>query len=951
MNRQKRHSGLIAAATLLGVPLTAVAQSVPAGTQSASASDRSGTLAEVTVTGSRVITNGNDSPSPVTVVQAQELQQVQPTTIADGLNDLPVFAGSRGQYSNPSGAGVAGAGNPAATELNLRNLGANRNLILFDGQRVPSTLITGIVDVNMIPQMLLQRVDMVTGGVSAVYGSDAITGVVNFVTNRTFEGVKLEGQTGISHYGDDRINKGGIAFGTRLFGGRAHFEGSYEHYGDAGVLHRSDRPWDTQWAVEGKGTAKDPYQLVDSVRLSGYPFGGLVARGVLAGQNFASNGTLSQLVNGAPTGSACCQVGGQGGYFDSTLKSPLTLDQAFGRLDFDLTDDLHGHVEATGNVESNNQYVYFQQLSATLSAQNPLLPQAYQTALAAAGQSKFTLSKLMQQDPLDAEISEHQYFVNGGLDGKLGKYDWGLDFDYGSNTLHNIEHNDENNARTFAALDAVVNPATGQIVCSVTLTNPGLYPGCVPLSLFGPTAASAAALNYILGNTNFTGRTKSYDMNGHIIGAPFKTWAGPVTTAISTEWRRQTYSASSDADPTALVQCTGLRFNCPPGTPVWNEAFASLSGVSQTVREAALEFDAPLLAYVPLVRSFNLNGAVRYTDYDTSGAYWTWKGGFDWHLNRDLTFRGTQSRDIRAPTLNDLYSPETIGSVNPEDLLTGTAPVVPQLSSGNRKLTAEIGHTSTAGVIWRPGWLEGLSLTLDGYYIKITNAITRVQGFTPTFQQICYASGGASPYCELQARPLGYTNASAANAVTAWYAEEINIAEIETYGADFEANYLGTMIGRHYALRGFATYQPHIFYRQPGTTTIDQAGAAFGPSPITATPSLRVTGMATFEVNEHITVNLMERWRSAMKLSGDPTQVWINNHVDAVAYTDLNLSYRTGWLAGEAELFLNVANLFDKDPPPAAAAGSGTIPGQYGGWSVGDDPIGRYFTLGLRYRH
>lgn len=908
-------------------------------------------LQEITVTGSRVITNGNNSPSPVTVVEAQELLSVQPTTIADGLNDLPVFAGSRTPESNPSGAGLAGAGNASADELNLRNLGANRDLILLDGQRVPPTVITGIVDVDMIPQMLIQRVDMVTGGVSAVYGSDAITGVVNFVTDKTFEGVKLEAQSGISQYADDRTNKDGIAFGTHLLGGRAHFEASYEHYEDAGVLNRSDRPWDTQWAVEGKGTAKDPYQLVDNVRLSGYPFGGLITSGALAGENFAANGVLSPFVHGTPTGSSCCESGGQGGYFDSTLQAPLTQDQLFARLDVDFTDDLRGHVEATANLKNNVQYAYYQQFNVTLSAQNPFLPAAYQSALAAAGDKTFSLGKLIQQDPLETSVDEHQYFVNSGLEGELGKYDWGVDFDYGSNILYNLEHDDENNARTAAALDAVVDPSTGQTVCNVTLTNPGLYPGCVPLNLFGPTAASAAALNYVLGDTNFTAKTQSYDLNAHLSGAPIDTWAGPVKTALSAEWRRLTYSSTTDANPASVVQCTGLRYNCPPGTPVWNEAFAGVAGVSQTVREAAFEFDAPLLKDVPLVQAFNVNGAVRYTDYDTSGAYWTWKGGFDWHINKELTLRGTQSRDIRAPTLNDLYAPEAIGTVNPEDLLTGLTPTVPQISSGNPKLSAEIGHTSTAGFIWQPGWLRGLSLTLDGYYIKVSNAITQVQGSNPTFQQICYASGGASNYCQLQVRALGYTNTSAANAVTAWYAEEINISQIETYGADFEGDYLGSMLGHHYVLRAFTTYQPHIFYRQPGTTTIDQAGAAFGPSPISATPSLRATALATVEVTNALSVNLMERWRSAMRLSGDPTQVWINNHVDAVAYTDLNLSYRTDWSFGQTEFFLNIQNLFDKDPPPAAAAGSGSIPGKYGGWALGDDAIGRYFTVGLRYRH
>ncbi len=176
-------------------------------------------LKQITITGSRVITNGADSPTPITVVRLNQMRAINPSgTIADQLNSLPQFAGSRGPFTNPGGGAQgtsSAASDPAANVLNLRNMGYTRTLILFDGHRVAPTGTDGTVDIDVIPQMLLKRVDIVTGGASAVYGSDAVTGVVNFVPDTTFDGLKVNASSGISHYGDNQINNIGVAFGSK----------------------------------------------------------------------------------------------------------------------------------------------------------------------------------------------------------------------------------------------------------------------------------------------------------------------------------------------------------------------------------------------------------------------------------------------------------------------------------------------------------------------------------------------------------------------------------------------------------------------------------------------------------------------------------------------------------------------------------------------------------------
>ena len=244
-----------------------VPTAAPAPVQSAETSAPETPAPDIVVTGSRVIQNGNNSPTPVTIVSTQQVLDVQPQTVVAALQVLPQFQGSQGQTSAPGGANSNGS----AAVINLRNIGNTRTLVLFDGHRLPPTSPTGLVDANMIPQLLLSRVDTVTGGVSAVYGSDAVAGVVNFIPDTKFRGIKLNAQTGVSRYGDDRMVDVGVAAGQEFAGGRGHIEVSYEYYNDPGIFTRFTRTWDGKlYTTAGTGTAANPYVLVQNTRLSQY---------------------------------------------------------------------------------------------------------------------------------------------------------------------------------------------------------------------------------------------------------------------------------------------------------------------------------------------------------------------------------------------------------------------------------------------------------------------------------------------------------------------------------------------------------------------------------------------------------------------------------------------------------------------------------------------------------
>lgn len=907
---------------------------------STSAQTDDAALTSITVTGSRVIKNGDSNPSPTTVMTSDDLLTSKPgATLADALNTLPVFSGSRGAASNPTTAGSAAGGSGSANQLNLRNIGATRTLVLMDGKRIPPTLYNGAVDVDLIPQLFVERVDVVTGGVSAVYGSDAMTGVVNYILDHKFNGIKADASYGVSERGDANKTNAGFAWGTKLDRG-LHVEAGVEYRKEDGIDRRSDRDWLNQVGVTGAGTAANPYVLQSNLRQKTFPFGGLITSGALAGKTFKQNGVLRPFVAGTSTGTAAIEVGGDGGYWDSGLLAQLEAKQLFGRIDYDLSNDVRFYAQVSGNLKTNTSFAETNQLNnVSLRRTNAFLPAEY-SALIPVTQPTFGYSKFMGDIPrLNAVSDSKQWVVSTGVEGKSNGMKWDIDYVYGRAKLNTAMANVLNRQKLSAALDAV--NSGGKTVCGITVSNPGLADDCVPINVFGPSSASAQAIDFVTDTVLFDSTTVMNDVSGQVSGKLFDNWAGAVNGAVSAEWRDMKFSSHSSSRPTDLVNCTGLSLNCTASTTRTEFVFGeSPQGVSQRVWEMAGELD------VPLAKTLSANGAARYTSYNTSGNYVTWKVGMDWRVTDTLRMRTTRSRDIRAPTLYDLFAPISQVQVRPTDLLTGASPTVPQIDQANPDLTAEIGNTMTLGIVWKP--LPKLSFAADAYRIKISDAITTVSGSTAAFQQACYQSGGSSPYCALQVRPNGYTDKSAANAVTSWVNRSVNISEIETFGLDLEGNYAGRLFDRPMSLRVLTAWQPHVYYRQPGLATVDQGGVAFGAGGMASTPAVRVSGYFRFRPMSDLTVDISQRWRSAMKLSGDPAEVWSNNHIRSFAITGINLAYKVGLSAGDAQIYFNVENLFDATPPVGAFSGNGTRAGLRDGFALADDPRGRYFSLGLR---
>jgi outer membrane receptor protein involved in Fe transport len=578
-------------------------------------------IESVTVTGSRVISQISNSPTPLTVVSVEQLQQTTPTNIPDALNKLPDFLGG----STPRSQGN-GSTNNGGNTLNLRNLGQSRTLILMDGKRVAPSNQNGTVNIDALPQMLVSRVDVVTGGASAVYGSDAVAGVVNFVLDKNFTGFKYDFNAGLSDYGDAAQQKIGIAWGTSLFGGRGHYEMALRAFSQD-MIPIAARPYGYQnnsWVEAGSGTVAAPFVDVPYGRLFNQSLTGTIKCGnscTLTNYTFNAGGGLIPLTHGIPTTISGLESGGDGGYAnptDTTMQSRQRQAEFFGRFSYDLTPDLNFYAQA-GWSESYDFSRWTPLVVSSASSRpnafftnNPYLPAATQTALAAAATAAgnfvpaprsftqlvgnitsigpavaantpyFTAARYVNIiDGKPASQGDNIYTTRGlnrnlsftsGLSGMLSAFSWDAFYSHQESRVHVSDPQNTNNARYMAAQDAVIAPAgtrvngvdvSGTIQCWVTTQSAyaSLYPGCVPINLFSHSGPSQDAFNYIKSNTFWTLTQKLDNVGGSIAGGLFGLGlpAGEIMVAASAEMRWRTYDMVSNALPTDFVNCTGLR--------------------------------------------------------------------------------------------------------------------------------------------------------------------------------------------------------------------------------------------------------------------------------------------------------------------------------------------------------------------------------------------------------
>ena len=577
--------------TLLMALMVAASPAAIAHAADAPKPDGSANVQEVVVTGSHLRQTGVNSPVPLTVVNAAQLKEMAPTSLIEGITELPEFYGSQ---TPQSGAWFTRAG---YGDLNIRGLGVNRTLTLLDGRRVISQNAFGGVDVNMFPSEMIKSVETVTGGASAAYGTDAVAGVVNFILDTKFTGLKLSGQGGETFRGDGGDWQVSGAYGMDFAGGKGHVLVSGEMFKQEGVFTYQGRDW-----YQAYGTivgSNNELLIRPNVVSTGSTFGGLIyAPGTpLNGLAFNPNGSTyqfqaSSMASGAIGTAAGRQSITNGGSGDDlggasipTLDPDLSRYSAFAYADYDLAPNFNVYVQGLHGVESTLAYntpegaLQGSPTAVTIFSGNPFLPANVQQIMTANNIASFTLRETGSPQGFGGDDTLRDTSV---MNSATAGFKWniqdggGLFNDWNVNGYYQYGHNTRrmyqiglNLLHMFAAADAVRDPATGNIVCRTSLSaNP--LPGCVPIDLFGNGAPSPAAISYVTGETPgvsistpvyFAGtgyspaQTLNYvsqvakvnitTMNQHVAelsmdGKVFDGWgAGPVTAAFGGTFRRE----------------------------------------------------------------------------------------------------------------------------------------------------------------------------------------------------------------------------------------------------------------------------------------------------------------------------------------------------------------------------------------------------------------------------
>jgi len=922
-----------AAVSALMAPLAAHAQPTPQPSDTAGEATQE--LTEVVVTGSR-LQSGFTAPTPVTVASAEQLREAAPTNIADGLNQLPVFNGSL-KTSNPGT--TPGTGNSGQNLLSLRGLGANRNLVLLNGNRFVATNYTGSVDVNVIPQALVKRVEVVTGGASAAYGSDAVSGVINFVLDEEFEGIRGTVQGGVSTRGDLPSFGASVAGGKSFAGDRLHVLGAFEYFQEDGI--RADKSTGRKWYDQAAGQYPVPGQptgvtVVPDIRSSRGSYGGLITSGPLRGTTFLPGGELGVFDFGSFT-STSFQSGGDGPRINLGFAPDQSRYNGFVRLQFEASDAVQTYVEGTyahahtklgafanQHVGSANQFTIFRD--------NAFLPVALATRMDANRLASVVVGRFESDFPLvEIENFTNVYRVAGGFRADLGG-NWKLDgsLAYGRTDLELRENNLTVNRNLYAALDSV-RDASGNIVCRSTLS--GLDAGCVPLNIFGVGSPSSAAIDYVIADGVAKLKLQQVVAGINIagdLGDTFSLGAGPISVAAGAEYRKEKANQTTDAISRAITSTTGLRGapasqnNRPGGFNLYNPL--PFNG-SYNIKEAYLEVGLPVLKDSPLGKALNVNGAVRYEDYSASGGVTTWKVGGDYEPIEGLRLRVTRSRDIRGPSLVELYDPGRQATLN--SVYQGQTLQTRFFTSGNPNLLPERADTLTFGAVIRPAFLPGFQFSADRYEIEIKDAID----FLLPQQEIDLCAAGNQSFCSLITR-------NPDNTLTV-IGPNLNLSVLKAAGIDFEAVYSRPVGEGTLTLRGLANHRTSFYVTPLGSAPIHSLGE---PS----TPKWSANFQVRYET-ERWALFLQERFISRSKFNADRVEgVDTNlNHAEAVWYTDATFTYNFDVFGQQQQAFFSVSNLFDRDPPVATSDPSSfSVP-----TSSAYDPRGRYFNAGLRFRY
>ncbi len=963
---------LAGAALLPGVaaaqtdPVAAPQTDAPAATEETAGSD-------IVVTGSRIQRPDYEAPNPIVSLDADKIVQSGQPNLTEFLRRVPALTNSL-DNSRVAGKdqGDGALGGVGLNTLDLRGLGPERTLVLVNGRRhVAGQFDSAAVDVNAIPMDLVQRVDVLTGAASAVYGADGVSGVVNFVTKRDFDGLAARVQAGISEQGDAGNRFASLILGRNFADGRANITLAGE-YNAEDALSNDSRAFLRQenriYFVDNPNYDPANPSSYFSVPVGDLRYGSSSTAGLvyIGNQIFRGDGQIYR--PGTSVGSGFTQGGDDtpvAGYIGDILPS---TERYAGNLlaKFDASDAFNltfegKFVQTTARTLGSYSGSYPNRYS----LDSPFIPQTIRDAAIANGdqfvdvfRNNFDLPRRGEED------RRRTYRVVVDVAGKVSdtaRYD--VYYTYGRTDLRATKLNDRLRDRFLDALDGV-RDASGQIVCRSATARAA---GCVPLNSFGDGTANPAAFDYFLSNPVSNARLEQHVVNASLtgnFGDLFTLPGGPVEFAVGGEYRKE----SSRFDPAAdLVNNLFYQYD--------EYIIPTPSRGSFDVWEAFGEINVPLLKDQPFAELLSVGAAGRYSDYSTIGSTKTYAFNAIWSPVRAITFRGSYGQSVRAPNIGELFrtptgtsnyfddpcyvenrtqpgaspnraancvaliqaaggNPATFTGVNNENQTN----FIPGISQGNEGLRPESARTWTAGVLFRPDFVPGLQIAFDWYDIRLRDAIA-----TPAAQTVAELCVDAvsldNAFCNsIDRRTNGTpTNPSFGDQrgyISGFRVQPQNVADFQTAGAEMNLAYTRTLSADNKIDVRFIGGYLHKLTQipLPGSSSINNLDRPFRPQ-WTATFSPTLT-------SGPVTVAYNLRWQNGVRRFAREQTNDVERFVDPRYFRFKELwqhDIQVGIAANEQfSWYVGVNNLGNQKPDIGFET------------NVPISPVGRYFYAGAR---
>lgn len=800
---------------------------------------------EIVVTGTRIVQPDFEFSNPVASVDAQAIQQSGATNLTDFAQEMPALLNS---FDTEESADTGnGGGLQGQNLLDLRNLGTNRTLVLVDGRRhVPGLEGSSAVDINTIPIDMVERIEILTGGASATYGADAVTGVVNFVMRTDFEGFQVRAQHGWTDQGGGGDEFLAALWGTNIVNGRGnimvageysktnaldYFERDIIAPGNAeaiisGNIVRGARYIDTSPGGSFVTDCDGDYGFVFSCGTGANdPDTSDIDTGTFTGIDYNGDGT--PWVDGEYVGGAF-MVGGTGSRledFNDQLIPDLERWTINGRMHYDFTDSVRFITElkwAHTETYFVGQPTY--DFGTTMSIDNPFMPASIRNAALAPGGTvdEGEAGVAMFRDnfdlgTLDHDVTRDTFRAVVGIEGAITDWlNYNVSYTHGL-TVSDQRYHTRNNERWAAGIDVVDN-GSGPECRDNALGGETWDPGtCVPINVFGDGVMSQAAIDWVMTDMYNSETMEQSVLTAFLAGntGGFELPGGPIAYVIGAEYRKE----SSEFDFDNYAQTLSA-----PDELFWNGQGIDSEG-SYNVSEAFAEVSLPILRDMPFADDLVLDAAYRLSNYSSIGETDTWKVGLRYSPTSWLTFRGTTATAVRAPNITELYLPQQItfgntGGTDPcdSDLVDAGTPLrrtnciaafaalgvpydpdtwqnttsstIPGLAGGNPNLKPEEAETITYGFVLEPPFLPGLSIAVDYWDIELTNAVEFLS--VGDIAGFCYDFAQPNAYCDaIERTPVLLASPAIIppGGISDFTSGAVNIAAFLTSGYDISIRY------------------------------------------------------------------------------------------------------------------------------------------------------------------